>query len=74
LVNFFWHFKICFLGRGSICTREPNWISSLVYYFRSLKHLIFFKRGSKCFTKKMCKVINMYMYILNMVEYTKIKY
>jgi hypothetical protein len=25
-INFFWHFEIYFLGRGSICTREPNWI------------------------------------------------
>jgi hypothetical protein len=27
-VKSFGHFKICFFGRGSICTREPNWFST----------------------------------------------
>jgi hypothetical protein len=28
--NFFGHFKICFLAKGSICTRDQNCISTLV--------------------------------------------
>ena len=31
----FWHFKMYFLGVGSICTWEPNWISHL-FWLKSL--------------------------------------
>ena len=48
-VMIFRYFKMCFLGIGSICTWEPNWISATTYKHQTLhiqvSNNFYFRKG-----------------------------